>query len=230
MKISTITAALTVLSLAASLPASLSGQSLDAWYIGVGGSQSTLRWEPQYTLIADPSERFAAFDNREDAVGLELLVGGDVVARGRFRLAIDGSVSTNAAKWTLELDDEPASFEYRQPFTALLTAKPGLQVTERGRVFLAGGLGAGRVQETKTSPSADRSSYDDRRLNGVFTYGAGAELGLGATLALRVEYRAVQHTRFEYETRLPSGTRLERISDAPSMSGVTLTLLRRWSR
>jgi opacity protein-like surface antigen len=202
-----------------------------SWYLGIGAGSHTLRWEPKYALVADPSVTFAAFDNTASTTAIDVVVGATVVSTGRFRLDVDALATVNGAAWTLNLPDEPARFTYRMPFTALLTARPGIQVSERARVFAAVGLGAGRVQERKTSPSADRSSYDEvRGLNGVVTGGVGAQLDLAAGFALRAEYRYVQHTRFEYETRLPSGTRLERISDAPSQSGLALTLLRRWSR
>jgi len=200
-------------------------------YVGLGAGSHTLRWEPKYTLVADPSVTFAAFDNTASTVAIDVVVGATVVSTGRFRLDVDALATANGASWTLNLPDEPARLTYRMPFTALLTARPGVQVNDRARVFAAVGLGAGRVQERKTSPSADRSSYDEvRGLNGVVAVGAGAQVDLAAGFALRAEYRYVQHNRFEYESRLPSGTRLERISDAPSQSGVALTLLRRWSR
>ncbi len=230
MKLCTIIAGVTACALGTVGTIAVHAQSPGAWYVGVGAGATTLRFEPQYTLIANPSERFAAFDNTTNAVSVELLAGGDLVSRGRFRLALDGGVSATGAAWTFALDDEPAQFRYRMPWTALLTVRPAVQLTDRARLFAAAGLGAGRVQERKQSPSADRSSYDDQRTNGVVTVGGGAELAVAAGFALRAEYRYVQHNRYEYETRLPSGTRVERVSDTPSFSGVVVTLLRSWSR
>jgi opacity protein-like surface antigen len=193
------------------------------WYAGIDIGSIDHHFYPEYTEAG--SGEVSSF--RDDADGLEagLLAGVSIPLARRFSMAVQARIARTNSEWTLYLPNEPADFSYKIPTTFALSIVPAFQLSERVSIFGELGYINGDVNERKTSPSADRSSYDFSDWVDGRQWGLGLAFSLNPDWSLQAVYRETDYSDFDYKSYLPNGMNLESIKDSPEAESFGVGLI-----
>ncbi len=191
-------------------------QEASSWYAGVALSRTQVRFEPTYFVAGDPPQTFI---DREAGWQGDVLAGWRHSVTDRVSLGYHGLVTVSDVAWSLFVPEEPAHLEYSIPYTVAAVVAPAMRLSPALDVFAEIGVGAGRVNEFKTSPVL--SSYDYDEMRAALIFGVGAAVSVAERAALVVTYRHARYAGFEYDTLSPGGVVLEHVEDIPRTHGVS---------
>ena len=198
----------------------------NTWYAGVELGQIDHYYLPEYTSAYNGE--ISSFRNDSDGTEIGLLAGISLPVAQQFSVAIEARIARNDSEWTLYLPNEPASFSYEIPTTVALSAKPVFQFNEQISVFGEIGFASGDVREWKSSPAADRSSYDFSEWVEGWVWGLGVAFHLSEAWSLHAVYRETDYSGLEYKTYLPNGTHHETVRDNPETEAISMGLIYRF--
>lgn len=195
----------------------------DGWFGGIEAGRVDHSFSPDYTFV-DGSRPNSRFVNETD--GFEIgLVGGYTKSLDE-RVGVDGLVRAgwNDAEWTLYLPSEPAWFKYSIEYSLGASIRPHMEIISGVGLFLEAGLQMSYIEESKASPSADRTSYDASEWILGYTLGLGISASVNEDISVALLYREVEFNTLNYNAHLPDGTLVNTIKDDPTAESISLAL------